>query len=476
MRSSATTSRSGYRHATALALVVATAQASAPPGMMPLAYATSLASSDASEGAPGQPCHYNTGNCQDDVPRSLAVDGSGDAFVVGEFRGVMRMGGTVPDLISNGTGTNCYVAKLSPSGSVLLAKSFAAYGNPYGSLCQLNAVTISAAGEIVIGGNFNGNMTLDATEISTYFILHPEQEDIMQPPSFYHTGFVAVLDASLTVLRASKKPLPGHTLVAPHTEPQNLYVWALASIPTGGIVANLGKYLVVFDPSTLTAQHSLILPEEIGSQRAHTVAADSEKIVVTGIINGPDNSFGNAVINGSSNSWGTAFVGVLDTSLSPASAAAVSCTGLNETSTSMGRSIAIDPQSGEIIVGIDFKRGKCAMGGHILAASTDDTRRRRAMAVLKLTPQLTPTWSTVFGEQTIPPDDGQRSQGDWRDAHPSVAGLAIAPSLRIFATGKLCTVDRASPPPHTPCNRRWIESRLLRTQVSLPEVSTGTTS
>jgi DNA-binding beta-propeller fold protein YncE len=87
------------------------------------------------------------GGASSNVVHSVAVDAAGDIAVAGDFSGVMEVSGA-SSLTSAGM-LDGFVAKLSPFGALLWAKS---YGGPGDDSCQSAAV--SANGDIHLAGYF----------------------------------------------------------------------------------------------------------------------------------------------------------------------------------------------------------------------------------------------------------------------------------------------------------------------------------
>jgi hypothetical protein len=77
----------------------------------------------------------------------LAVDASGNIFVVGRFSGTADLGG---GRITSGTGYDIYIAKYSPSGAYLWARHFDS-SSPANAL---NSVAIDSAGNVLVAGTF----------------------------------------------------------------------------------------------------------------------------------------------------------------------------------------------------------------------------------------------------------------------------------------------------------------------------------
>jgi len=89
------------------------------------------------------------GNAVDQEARAVAVDGDGNIFVVGTFNGTMSLGDE--DLVSEGI--DVFVAKLDPSGDTLWSRRF---GD--NALQFAKSVAVSAAGDVVAAGLFNGSI------------------------------------------------------------------------------------------------------------------------------------------------------------------------------------------------------------------------------------------------------------------------------------------------------------------------------
>ncbi len=96
-------------------------------------------------------------------PASVAFDPStGDIVVAGFFDGSMNVGGQV--LTSHGdaaAGYDTFVVKLDASGHVIWAKDF---GN--GRLTSANSVAVDSAGNVVLGGGFEGTLAFGGTPLT----------------------------------------------------------------------------------------------------------------------------------------------------------------------------------------------------------------------------------------------------------------------------------------------------------------------
>ncbi len=85
------------------------------------------------------------------APSTIAVDSSGNVLAVGEFVGTIDIGGTS---LTAGY-TDVFVAKYSPTGSLLWAKKYGGSG-----LQRPRAIAVDSTGAMFIGGTFDGTFDL----------------------------------------------------------------------------------------------------------------------------------------------------------------------------------------------------------------------------------------------------------------------------------------------------------------------------
>ncbi|KAA9325025.1 SBBP repeat-containing protein [Adhaeribacter soli] len=99
------------------------------------------------------------GGAGDDIGRGIAVDGSGNAFVTGNFQNDLAFGNITVN--SNG-GTDMFLAKYNTSGTALWAKSQYGYSvNDIG-----HAIARDASGNSYVTGFFSGNAVFGTTNLT----------------------------------------------------------------------------------------------------------------------------------------------------------------------------------------------------------------------------------------------------------------------------------------------------------------------
>ena len=98
----------------------------------------------------------NFGGTLDEAAYGVAVDGSGNIAVVGDFKGTVSFGGG--PLIANFNGVppqtnDIFVAKLSSSGAHVWSRNFGSWSDD-----AANGVAFDSSGNVVVVGNFLGNV------------------------------------------------------------------------------------------------------------------------------------------------------------------------------------------------------------------------------------------------------------------------------------------------------------------------------
>jgi hypothetical protein len=92
----------------------------------------------------------------------VAVDGAGNVYVIGEFTGTMTLGGFTLTSLSGNNWGNTFVAKLSPTGTVLWARQF---GNAQetGGI----GIAVDGAGNVYTSGFFEGTVNFGGVSLTS---------------------------------------------------------------------------------------------------------------------------------------------------------------------------------------------------------------------------------------------------------------------------------------------------------------------
>jgi hypothetical protein len=94
-----------------------------------------------------------------DMVRGVAVDGSGNVYITGEFGNGATLGGVT--LSTTGT-EGVVVAKLSGTGALAWAKGFGASGNDIG-----NAIAYDPTGGVVVAGQYQGTLQVGSKTLTS---------------------------------------------------------------------------------------------------------------------------------------------------------------------------------------------------------------------------------------------------------------------------------------------------------------------
>jgi hypothetical protein len=92
------------------------------------------------------------GDAADQGLTAVGVDPSDDVFVAGYFAGVLTLGGA-GGVIYTANGRDAFLAKLGDTGAFLWSKKLGAAGNQ-----GATALAVNAAGEVILGGTFEGTL------------------------------------------------------------------------------------------------------------------------------------------------------------------------------------------------------------------------------------------------------------------------------------------------------------------------------
>jgi hypothetical protein len=94
-----------------------------------------------------------------DTPSSIAVDGSGNAYVAGSYSGQITFGNTT---LTDGEPDNNFIAKISSSGDFIWA-----IANKETDDASISALAADGSGNVYATGSFTGELTYDNTTISS---------------------------------------------------------------------------------------------------------------------------------------------------------------------------------------------------------------------------------------------------------------------------------------------------------------------
>ena len=93
-----------------------------------------------------------------DQARSVAVDGAGNTYVTGYFRGTASFNaGTGMAILTSNGNNDAFVAKLDANGNLVYARQFGGWGNDHGF-----GVAVDAAGAAYATGSFHGTASFNA--------------------------------------------------------------------------------------------------------------------------------------------------------------------------------------------------------------------------------------------------------------------------------------------------------------------------
>jgi hypothetical protein len=91
-------------------------------------------------------------------PRAVAADAAGNWLVAGSFSGGMTLAGSQ---VQSAGGTDVFVAKLAPDGTLLWAK-------PFGDAADQSAFAVAADGKnVLVAGTFAGKITFGSTSLNS---------------------------------------------------------------------------------------------------------------------------------------------------------------------------------------------------------------------------------------------------------------------------------------------------------------------
>jgi hypothetical protein len=415
-------------------------------------WATSIASDRSSNvTSRGVPCDGDTW-CQNDSPGNLVVHPSGDTYVVGSFRGVMHMAGL--DLASRGQGKSMYVAILSPTGAPLHAVAFHAeqagmvvgdLSSFWGSWGGVGVIAVNPHGDIVVAAGFSGRVRVGSTVLETDYAYHEPHHSL--------GILLVVLDASTLAVKQTTVLGNGN----PHYAPMGLEVGPSGDIaimgsyrnstgfgvpalelgyPDGSNTYTDNYYVAVLDGASLVVKHTLFVGTSHASydglQDLRSFAFDGTSVALSGTLLVQDWQGGGdtRTILGAAVKVKpivpTPFVVVLDASLSPSSAAAISCLpGFLDKGALSGASVEFRP-SGHLAWAINGLSTECSIFSPISQGGGEGE------------PHMLQAFPQVAGSRRLAEDDGVGTAS---------ALVLLSPTLQVEQSAVLAKADKYWPQP-----------------------------
>ncbi|MBC7383100.1 MAG: T9SS type A sorting domain-containing protein [Bacteroidia bacterium] len=151
----------------------------------------------------------NAGSTEDDAAAAVVLDGSGNPYITGSFRTSATFGSTT--IVSAGS-DDAFVAKYNTTGSLQWVQRIGGTGQDVG-----NAITIDASGNIIVGGYITGTITFSN---STTTLTSTGQSDLL----------VAKYSSSGTFLWAKKGGSTGYDFAFGVATDQNSNVFVTGEI------------------------------------------------------------------------------------------------------------------------------------------------------------------------------------------------------------------------------------------------------
>jgi hypothetical protein len=98
------------------------------------------------------------GDSSDQRPQSIALDSTGNIYIVGDMAGSIDFGNGMP-VMANG-GDDAFVAKFDPEGNFMWSRLFGDSSSQYGK-----AIAITPANQVIVAGNYSGFIQLMGMEL-----------------------------------------------------------------------------------------------------------------------------------------------------------------------------------------------------------------------------------------------------------------------------------------------------------------------
>ena len=300
------------------------------------------------------------GGIYSDKATSIAVDGSGNAYVIGEFTNSVDFGGTAFDV---GYGTGMFILKLDASGTLAWAQGIMGKDPNNNDLISGKSVAVDGSGNIYISGLF------DAVSMDFNPLPGLANEYLLTSPAQFGSGFIAKYDNSGLFVWAKRlrgtmiEDSYGLALDASANVYTTGYYMGTVNFNPGGSF-NLTSVSNSYDIYVLklTSSGVFVWAKSMGGtggDKGLSIATDAAgNVYTTGIFTGtgdfdPSASVSNLISNGSND----IFISKLDASGNFVWAKSIGGTGDDQ-----GLSLTTDPNSNVYVAGsfngsVDFEPG-----------------------------------------------------------------------------------------------------------------------
>ena len=300
------------------------------------------------------------GGASSDEAKSVAVDGSGNAYVIGSFGGSVVFDGTTFDV---GYGTGMFIMKLYASGTLAWVQGIMGKDPNNNDLISGKSVAVDGSGNIYISGLF------DAVSMDFNPLPGLANEYLLSSPAQFGDGFIAKYDNSGLFVWAKRlrgtmiEDSYGLALDASANVYTTGYYMGTVNFNPGGTF-NLSSVLNSYDIYVLklTSAGVFVWAKSMGGSggdKGLSIATDAAgNVYTTGIFTGtgdfdPSGSVSNLISNGSDD----IFISKLDASGNFVWAKSIGGTGDDQ-----GLSLTTDPSSNVYVAGsfngsVDFEPG-----------------------------------------------------------------------------------------------------------------------
>jgi hypothetical protein len=325
---------------------------------------------------------------------AIAFDKSGNILLAGSFGGSINLGGTT---LNSAGSDDVFVAKFSPAGQLMWAKSF---GD--GNVQTASGIGVDANGNVYVTGNFKGSINFGGGALAASGTLFIDVFLAKLSSDGSHVWSQKFGDANVQNVRGLSVDTAGNLVIAGFF--QNDINFGGGTLTSGGGLYDV--FVAKFNTGG-THQWSRRFGDGTADQSARAVSLDAAgNVYLAGDVNGAID-FGGGAMTATANP--SAFVAKLD---SLGNATWVKMSTGEAMNKAYGNAIAVGP-NGEVAVGGYF-RGTFDFGGMpVTNAGPDDAY------VTLFSAAGAHTYTKTFGDS--------ESQ--------SATGVAIAPNGEVFVAG-----------------------------------------